>query len=133
MNMTFSRMWTARFSDCDPFGIAHYPRIVEAIHDTSAIFMESVGWPYHSMSRKHGFGFPIVAVELEFEKPIRAGDQVEITLTYELGNSSLRFDYTGRIDGSVAFEGYEQRVCVEVDGDEGIAIPDELRQALSAN
>lgn len=127
--MSYSRTWAVRFSDCDPFGIAYYPQIVDALHDTSAMFVESIGWPYYEMV-EHGFGLPIVEVNVEFSSPVRAGDRVEIGLDHRVGTSSLRFEYDGCVDGATVFEGFEQRVCVEVGGDESRPLPDDLRRAL---
>lgn len=130
--MRYSRTFTVRFSHCDPFGIAHYPRIVETVHDTSDMFMDTLGWSYYTMSETHGIGLPIVEVDFEFFSPLRAGDEVEIGLDYSIGASSLRFEYTGHTGDSKAFEGFEQRVCVAVDGDEGRPLPDELRAELES-
>ncbi|MGM0605279.1 MAG: acyl-CoA thioesterase [Halobacteriota archaeon] len=130
--MTYTRTWTVRFADCDPFGIAHYPRIVDAVHDTSARFMESVGWPYYEMTAEHGIGLPIVEVSLAFDTAIRAGDQIQIDLEYRMGTSSLRFEYAGRRESTTVFEGFEQRVCVGVGEESGQPIPEGLRQALDS-
>ena len=56
--MNYSRTWTVRFSDTDPFGIAHYPRIVDALHETSDMFMEEIGFPFWEISQEEGFGLP---------------------------------------------------------------------------
>lgn len=127
----YERTWTVRFSDTDPFGIAHYPRIVDAVHETSDMYMEEIGWPFWELSLEHGFGLPIVEVDLEFERPVRAGDEVAIRLTPALGERSVRFEYEAiRPDGTVGFSGFEQRVCVPKDGDSAMALPSELRGAM---
>lgn len=74
----YERTWTVRFSDTDPFGIAHYPRIVDAIHETSDMFMQELGWPFWETSQEHGFGLPLVEMDFEFENPVEAGDEVTI-------------------------------------------------------
>lgn len=129
----FEREWTVRFSDTDPFGIAHYPRIVDALHETSDVFMEAIGFPFWELSREHGYGLPLVEMNFEFERPLEAGDEVTIALTPSLGERSVRFDYVARRDGEVAFSGYEQRVCAEVGGGGAIELPEALRAALSTH
>jgi 4-hydroxybenzoyl-CoA thioesterase len=126
----FEREWTVRFSDTDPFGIAHYPRIVDALHETSDMFMEEIGWPFWEISMEHGFGLPIVEIDFEFENPVDAGDAVTIGLIPDTSERSVRFEYVGRCDGVEAFSGYEQRVCVPKGGDSAMALPDNLRQAM---
>ena len=129
--MTYERVWTVRFSDADPFGIAHYPRIVDAMHETSDMFMQDIGFPYWEIVEEHGYGLPLVEVNFEFERPVEAGDEVTVELTPNLGTRSVRFEYVARSDGEVAFTGYEQRVCARSDGEGSIEIPDDLRAALS--
>jgi len=179
----YERVWTVRFSDADMFGIAFYPQIVDAIHETSDMFMEEIGYPYWEIAEDDegddsgaggdgdgdggadgpafgfpyweiaeddegddsgaggdgdgdggadgpAFGFPLVEFNVEFERPVEAGDKVTIELTPELGTSSLRFDFVGRRDGEVAFRAFEQRACVPKGGDSAMEIPPDLRAAL---
>ncbi|WP_123538623.1 acyl-CoA thioesterase [Halosimplex salinum] len=126
----YERVWTVRFSDADPFGIAHYPRIVDAIHETSDMFMQELGWPYWEIVAEHGFGLPLVEMNFTFESPVEAGDDVILELTPVPSDRSVRFDYVARHEGEVAFSGFEQRVCVERDGDTR-ELPADLRAALA--
>lgn len=126
----FERTWTVRFSDTDPFGIAHYPRIVDALHETSDIFMQEIGFPFWEISQEDGFGLPLVEMNFEFESPVEAGDDVVVELTPSLGTRSVRFEYVARHDGEVTFSGYEQRVCARTDGGGSMELPDDLRAAM---
>ncbi|MFC4549904.1 MULTISPECIES: acyl-CoA thioesterase [Halorussus] len=128
----YDRVWTVRFSDTDPFGIAHYPRIVDALHETSDMFMEEIGFPFWELSGEREFGLPLVEMNFEFEKPVEAGDRVTVELTPTLGDRSVRFDYVARRDGEVAFSGYEQRVCARTGGGGSMELPDDLRTAMAA-
>lgn len=128
----YEHEWTVRFSDTDPFGIAYYPDIVDAIHDVSDRFMEAIGFPYWEISSDYGYGLPIIEFHVEFDQPLRAGDTVTIQLRPELGTTSVRFEYEAVApDDSTAFTAYEQRACVPVDGDRSMAVPDDLREAMA--
>jgi 4-hydroxybenzoyl-CoA thioesterase len=129
--MTYSRTWTVRFSDTDPFGIAHYPRIVDTLHETSDMFMEEIGFPFWEISEERGFGLPLVEMNFEFETPVEAGDVVAIELTPSYGTRSVRFEYVARCDGEVVFSGYEQRVCAQRGGGGAMELPDDLRAAMA--
>jgi 4-hydroxybenzoyl-CoA thioesterase len=131
MTEQFERDWTVRFSDTDPFGIAHYPRIIDAIHETSDIFMERIGFSFWSITEQYGYGLPLVAMDFEFERPVSAGDTVQISLRPAVGTSSVEFHYEARHEGTVAFSGVETRVCAE-EGGGSIEIPPDLREALAA-
>lgn len=128
----YERTWTVRFSDTDPFGIAHYPRIVDALHETSDMFMQELGFPFWEISQEHGFGLPLVEMNFEFENPVEAGDEVTIELTPDPGERSVRFEYVARCDGEVAFSGYEQRVCAHHGGGGSMELPDDLREEFEA-
>jgi 4-hydroxybenzoyl-CoA thioesterase len=126
----YERVWTVRFSDTDPFAIAHYPRIVDAIHETSDMFMQELGWPFWTLADEHGLGLPLVEMNFEFETPVEAGDDVIMELTPDPSTRSVRFDYVARCDGVVAFSGSEQRVCASRDGSGARELPDELRASM---
>lgn len=127
--MSYHRVWTVRFGDSDPFGIAHYPAIVTAMHETSEEFVRSVGYSYAALADE-GRGLPLVEVHAEFERPVRADDRIRIELTSTLGESSVRFDYEGVRDGERVFHGYEQRVYATAAG-QSRPLPDDVRAALA--
>lgn len=130
--MTFEHEWTVRFSETDPFGIAHYSSIVTAVHETAEEFVADVGFPFWKLVDDRGVGLPLVELDVEFHRPLRAGDEVVVALCTDVGDRGVRFEYEARTaDGGVAFEGFEQRACVPVDGDSAVPIPDDLRAALA--
>ncbi|MFB6250391.1 MAG: acyl-CoA thioesterase [Halobellus sp.] len=128
----FERTWTVRFSDTDPHGIAHYPRIVDALHETSDMFMQEIGYPFWDLTQDYDFGFPLVDMGFEFEAPLNAGDDVRITLTPEPSTRAVRFIYEAYVGDTLAFSGYEQRVCAETGGGGAVEIPDEIYEQFEA-
>lgn len=130
--MSFTRTWKVRFSDTDPFGIAHYPRMIDAIHETSDMFMDEIGWPYWELNEQYGLGLPLVSMDFDFTGQVNGGDEVDIELDATVGGSSVEFNYRATHDGDVVFEGTEYRVCVPLDGDSGVEVPDDLREALES-
>ena len=128
--MSYTYDWTVRFSDCDMFGIAHYPWIVETVHEVSDRFVESLGWSYWEMTEEHGLGLPIVELEVSFERPVEAGDEVRIELTPTVGESSVRFDYEASCDGETVFTVTEQRVCGKAGSGESTPLPEGLAAAM---
>lgn len=127
----YERVWTVRFSDTDPHGIAHYPRIVDAVHETADMFMEEIGWPFWRTHGEAGFGLPIAEANFAFERPLSGGDRVTVGLTPALGDRSVRFEYAARRDDEPVFTAFEQRVCVAMGDDSTTRIPDGLREAMA--
>ena len=127
----YERVWTVRFSDTDMHGIAHYPRIVDAVHETADMFMEEIGWPFWRTHKGEGFGLPIVEANFDFQRPLEGGDEVAIELKPELGERSVRFVYEARREGETVFSAYEQRVCLAMGADDAMALPGYLREAMA--
>ncbi len=94
--------------------------------------MEEIRWPFWELTEEHSVGLPLVSIDFKFDGQVTGGDQVEIELETALGESGVQFNYRATHNGEVVFNGTELRVCVPVDGDRGIPIPDDLRNALEA-
>lgn len=124
-----------RWADCDPAGIAYFPRFFEWM-DTST----------HQLAREGGFlaehmlaprlrGFPLVKAECEFLQPANLEDPIEVRVwCTNIGRTSvaLRHDIVRASDGTLLARGSEKRVHVE--RREGrltpLPIDDALRAAL---
>ena len=128
----YTHEWTVRFSDCDPFGIAHYPRIVDAVHEVADRFMESIGFSFGTLAQEHDCGFPLIEIDLQFREKLQVDDVVTVGLCTELGNSSVRFVYEAHRGDTLAFEGFEQRACVSTEDGDAFPIPDDIREGLAS-
>ncbi|EMA37289.1 thioesterase superfamily protein [Halococcus hamelinensis 100A6] len=104
--------------------------MIDAVHETSDMFMEAIGWPYWELHDRHGLGLPLVSMDFDFQGQVAGGDEVAIGLEANVGNSSVEFDYHATHDGETVFEGTEHRVCVPVGADRSVAVPADLRSAL---
>ncbi len=138
MSEAFLHPVTVRFGDCDPAGIAYFPRFFEWFHEAmEAWFGEALGAPYHEVLRRHGF--PAVHTECDYRAPCRFGDAVVIELRLgALGRSSLRLDY--RVlgaDGGVRAVAHTRVVMIGTDPSQAdhlksVVIPDALRARMEA-
>lgn len=127
----YEREWTARFSNTDMFKIVYYPELFDVVHDTADAFLDQLDYPFWRIIDEFDVGLPIVEANARFSRPIHAGDTVTVALTHEMGEASLRFDFTATHEnGEEAFTAFEQRVCVPIDGTGSTPIPEELRQAI---
>jgi 4-hydroxybenzoyl-CoA thioesterase len=86
---TFHRPHRVRFAECDPAGIAFYPRYFEMIHNVAEDFYEKIGFDYHYLHMELGKGLPTVHIEADFHVPSRLGDLLDFTLIVtKIGRSS---------------------------------------------
>lgn len=132
--MTFWTSHTLRFSQCDPAGIAYYPRYFElldwAIEEwTAAVLPVS----RVAMHRDHGLGLPTVDLQARFTAISRFGDRLDVAIDVrEVGRSSVRFDAAVTCGGEARLAvGYTQ-VLMALDDPRAVPWPDDWRRALEA-
>lgn len=129
----YEHEWVCRWDHVDIAERAYFPRLVNAMHQAGEALMEELGWPYGENPTEHGMMLPIVEIGAEFERPVGLGDRIAIEVEVEMGESSLRLEFTGRTaEGDVAFTGFEQHVCVPTDEDRAIPLPDDFRAAVES-
>ena len=127
----FTHEWVCRWDHVDLAHRAYFPRLINAMHQAGEAYMEAIGWPYQDNPTDHGFMLPIVETGSTFERPVEAGDRIDIEVVVEYGTASLRLEFVGRnAAGEVAFDGFEQHVCIPAGGDESMPLPDAFRAAL---
>ena len=79
-----------RWADCDPAGIAYYPRFFEWLDTASHRLAFEMGVGRDDMLAPDNLGFPLVRASLEFVSPARLYDEVEVRTTVsQLGRSSF--------------------------------------------
>lgn len=129
----FEYEWKCAWGHADPQGIAYYPRLVNAMHQAGEEFMDANGIAYWDIPDDYGIHLPLVAVDLEFSRPIEVADEITIEVEPNLGTKSLELEFTARHeDGGTAFTGREQHVCFSKADDESRELPAELREILEA-
>jgi 4-hydroxybenzoyl-CoA thioesterase len=133
----FSSTYPIRFSDVDHAGILYYPRFLHYFHCCFEDFFErGLGIPYNHLLDVERLGFPTVHMEVDYLKPLRFGDKVEISLgIHKIGTKSITWTYTGdtsRENKKIrAVEASLVTVCLNMDDFKGVPLPhkyDELFQ-----
>ena len=125
----FSSTYPIRFSDVDHAGILYYPRFLHYFHCCFEDFFErGIGIPYNHLLDVERIGFPTVHMEVDYLKPLRFGDHVEISLgIHKIGNKSVTWTYTGdtaRDNKKVrAVEASLITVAMDMDSFKGIELP----------
>jgi 4-hydroxybenzoyl-CoA thioesterase len=91
MSRPFTMRQRLRFSDCDPAGIAYYPRYLALCDGVIEQWTEEVvGISRLKLHFELEWGLPTVFLQADFTAPSRLGDQLDFTLgVAELGRSSI--------------------------------------------
>jgi len=125
-----------QFGDIDQARIVYYPRFIHYFHVAmEQFFRDVVGIDYPQVMNDHRLGHPTVHLDVDFKKPLRYGDFVEIEVRIEsIGTTSVIWDYTVFTRGSdvVHATGRVATVNIDLDDFKKVEIPDWLRERLVA-
>jgi len=125
-----------RFGHIDEAGIVYYPRLVNYFHVAMEEFFGAVlGTDYPSFLSEHRLGLPAAHLEVDFLRPLRYGDHIQVEVGIEkVGTSSIIWRYRIFRPGETDPAALARIVTVNVDMDtfQKKAVPDWLRQCLEA-
>lgn len=114
-----------RFRDLDPMGHVNNAVYASYLEQTRAEFYREV-----LGERLDEIGTVLVHLELDFERPVHLGDEVDVELSIEsVGTSSLAMDYTVRANDEVVATARTVQVVIDEDG-EAVPVPTAWRERL---
>ncbi len=101
MGSVFTVTHRIRFADCDPAGIAFYPRLLEHVNRVvEDWFAGPLDCPFHAMHVDDKKGVPTVEIHVKFLRPGLLGDAIDWRLTVKaLTRSSLTLSIFGARPG----------------------------------
>lgn len=125
-----------RFGHIDSAGIVYYPRLVNYLHVAMEEFFGAVlETDYPSLLAEYRLGLPAARLEVDFLRPLRYGDHIQVEVGIEsIGTSSIIWLY--RIfrpdEDEPATQARVVTVNVDMDTFEKQPVPDWLRRRLEA-
>jgi 4-hydroxybenzoyl-CoA thioesterase len=127
------------WGDCDPGGIAYYPRYFEYCDACTNALFERAGLPKPLLLQRYGIaGIPLVESRARFLLPSQFGDTLLAESSVaEWGGGSFSVRHRLLKDGTLAAEIFEKRVWVMRTTDVPIrfksaAIPPEVKERFRA-
>jgi 4-hydroxybenzoyl-CoA thioesterase len=131
MSQIFVVRRIVRFADCDPAGIAYYPRCLEmcdgAIEDWTGANLV----PRRVLHLEMGLALPTVDLRATFSSPCRLGEELEIAVqTHTLGRTSVRMSTAATCDGAARFNVHYTQVLMDMASARSVPWPDEWRSKL---
>jgi len=123
-----------RFHQADPAGVLFFGRVFELVSDAYEELIRAAGLPYEDYFTIRKYATPVVHAEVDYERPLRVGDEVVVRLEIErIGRSSLGFAF--EILGperDVRARGHVVHVFVDAQAFTTIPVPPTVRTALEA-
>ena len=128
----FRQQVRVRWVDTDASRRIHYTAMFRFFEVAESEFMRSLGFT-SARFREMGLDLPRVHVSCDFKVPILHDELLQMGVSVErVGNTSVTLRYVAeKEDGTAAAEGRMTFVTVSLESGRPVAVPDELRQALS--
>ena len=133
MSRPFTMRQRLRFSDCDPAGIAYYPRYLALCDGVIEEWTEAVvGVSRLKLHFELGWGLPTVSLQADFTAASRLGDQLDFALSAtEIGRSSIGLAMDVACGSERRFSVVYKQVLVDMKSMKAISWPDEWRARIA--
>jgi 4-hydroxybenzoyl-CoA thioesterase len=129
----FEAMRVLRFGDCDPAGIAYFPRYFDLLNGVVEDWWGAMGHPWKTVFGRRRIGLPTVRFEAEFRAPAFLEDELRFSLSVKrIGGKSVDLDHSVQRDGTLLWQASQTLVVTSLETHRSIAWPDDLRAALVA-
>lgn len=120
-----------RFGDCDPAGIAYYPRYFDLLNGVVEDWWISMGVPWKVLFGERRIGLPTVQFEVDFRAPAFLEDELRFTLQVKrIGSKSVELDHVVQRGATTLWQCAQTLVVTSLETHRSIAWPDDLRAAL---
>ena len=120
-----------RYADTDHFGVVYYARYLDWFEAGRTEILRNKGITYADLEKK-GLFAPVVEIKVNYKKPARYDDIIELETEIEnIGNSSIKFNYKvyNKETKELLAEAYTVNVFINKDM-KPQRIPDEVRDVL---
>lgn len=131
-------LWTTevkiRFAHCDPAGIVYFASHFDILNAVVEDWFEGgLGLDYHDIVGRRRVGLGYAHASADFRLPARMGDRLVYAVAVErVGNKSIPLAVTARRDGAEVLTAKLTIVVTDLDRMVSIAIPDDIRAAITA-
>ena len=127
----FETMRVLRFGDCDPAGIAYFPRYFDMLNSVVEDWWGTMGLPWKTLFGERRIGLPTVRFEADFKAPALLGDELRFTLAIRrIGSKSVDLEHTIRRGATILWQATQILVVTSLDTHRSMIWPEDLRAAL---
>ena len=123
---------TIRLHHTDGAGVIYFAQLFVLAHECYEAFMDTA-LPIRTMLDQGQILIPITHAEADYQKPIRVGDKLDVTVTLaSQTDHSFTLNYTFKNNETQVATANTRHLVVCADFSGKTKIPAELRQALTA-
>jgi acyl-CoA thioester hydrolase len=128
MSRTYTYSFRVRFQECDSYGIVDSIHFLYYMQETFMTHAAEFGYTFESELAR-GRGWLIRETEIEYLRPLRYGDTVDVKMRMgDLRRASLVRYYVMNVQGSgeLAARARSEFVCIDIETQRPMAIPEDV-------
>ncbi len=131
MKPVFSIPMRVYYEDTDAGGVVYYANYLKFMERARTEWLRGLGFEQDELSRTEGVIFAVRAAQVEYLKPARFNDALEVTVDLaRRGAASLSFKQEVRRDAVTLCTGEIRIACLDVNTFAPVAIPARLAMAI---
>jgi acyl-CoA thioester hydrolase len=98
----FTHRLRVRFCETDAMGVVHHASYLAYLEETRVEYLRALGRPYDRL-RAEGTEFPVVEAALQYRKPLRFDDEVDVAvIVASAGGATFQMSYLVGCCGGVS-------------------------------
>ena len=122
------------YEDTDAAGVVYYANYLKFMERARTDWLAAMGFPLPDVEREHGVVFVVHRCEIDFVRPARLNDTLEVTVeVVHRGAGRLVAGQEVRRDGAVLTAARVSLACVDAKHWRPVRIPATLAQRLEAS
>jgi acyl-CoA thioester hydrolase len=134
MDSVFSIPIRVYYEDTDAGGVVYYANYLKFMERARTEWLRSLGFGQEELARDPGVVFAVRSATLEFLKPARLDDLLEVSVRLVKGaRASLTLAQQVRRGGEVLCEGETRVACLDARRFAPVAIPDSILARLNGD
>ena len=128
---SFTYRHRLKLAQTDAGGVVFFAQSLVIAHDAWEAVLDDVGFPVARILKERRFALPIVEANTRLLRPMRVGDDVDVTVTLEkLGTSSVIVRSRLTVEGHEVGHCRTVHVCIDGQG-QSAPLPEEFRAGLA--
>jgi acyl-CoA thioester hydrolase len=132
MKPTFSLPVRVYYEDTDAGGIVYYANYLKFMERARTEWLRSLGVEQDELLKRHGVIFAVRSVQLDFLKPARFNDLLQLTVDIgRYGRASMTLRQRAQLGDLVLCEGEVKLACIEAKTFTPCAMPDAIVARLT--
>lgn len=133
MTAVFSMPVRVYYEDTDAGGVVYYANYLKFMERARSEWLRSLGFEQDELSARDGVIFAVRAARVEYLKPARFNDQLEISVSLgRIGSASIEFKQEARRGAELLCTGEIKIACIDVNAFTPHPIPERVAARLNA-